>query len=60
LIRKKKCNVNYFIVKRTSNFKSLIMSGAAATVISPERGGIHPTYGVFSWWRRRGSRMADE
>jgi hypothetical protein len=46
LIRKKKCNVTYFIVKRTSNFKSLSMSGAAAT-ISPERGVILPTYGVY-------------
>jgi hypothetical protein len=46
LIRKKKCNVTYFIVKRTSNFKSLIMSGAAAT-IKPARGGIHPIYGVY-------------
>jgi hypothetical protein len=46
LIRKKKCNVTYFIVKRTSNFKSLSISGAATT-ISPERGGIHPIYGVY-------------
>jgi hypothetical protein len=46
LIRKKKCNFTYFIVKITSNFKSLSIPGAAAT-ISPDRGGIHPIYGVY-------------